>query len=219
MNWSDIMPKNTTQANTKKSLLQWLHTYRTKLALSLFIILVPVLLIVIGYVSPYVQSTRVTFDTEITEESTYVRNFKSLDELEDITLYVDWLTLTKPTETTEGNLEGGSLSFRITYDVENNKDINDVTVTAVLQPLYSNIRNIASPRVIFPFGTTSSQSVFTITHNVSYPINPILFVNVNDPILYLKITYNEVLIDQVNPVQVTEYIRIPLNDDNPERVN
>jgi hypothetical protein len=213
------MPKNTTQLNTKKSFLNWLHTYRTKLALSMFVILIPIMLIVIGYVSPYIQSTRVSFDSELTDESTYVRNFIALDELEDITLYVDWLTLTKPTENVDGNLEGGSLSFRITYDVKNNKDINDVTVTAVLQPLYTNIRNITSPRVIFPYGTTSSQSIFTVVHNVSYPLNPMLFVNINDPILYLKITYNEVLIDQVNPVQVTEYIRVPLSDLNPDKVN
>jgi hypothetical protein len=45
------------------------------------------------------------------------------------------------------------------------------------------------------------------------------FVQLNDPILYLKITYKEILSDRIDPVTVTEYIRIPLSDYNPSRVN
>jgi len=213
------MPNSHTNNPSKPKLLSLFHKYRTKIALSLFLVLTPLLLIVIGYVSPYLQSTRVTFDFEVTEESVYVRNFKSLDDLEDITLYVDWLKLTKPTENEDGSLSNGSMEFRITYEIENNKDINDITVTPVIQPLFSSNRDIAQPRVILPFGLTTSNTVFTSTHNVLYPYRPMFLVSITDPILYLKVTYNEVLSDRVDPVVVTEYISIPLNDLDPDRVN
>ena len=213
------MSNSHTNNTSKPNLLSLFHKYRTKIALSLFLVLTPLLLIVIGYVSPYLQSTRVTFDFEVTEESVYVRNFKSLDDLEDIKLYVDWLKLTKPTENEDGSLSNGSMEFRITYEIENNKDINDITVTPVIQPLFSSNRDIAQPRIILPFGLTTSNTVFTLTHNVSYPYRPMFLVSITDPILYLKVTYNEVLSDRVDPVVVTEYISIPLNDLDPDRVN
>lgn len=213
------MPKQTKNVVTKAQLLSWLHKYRTKLALSLFFIVTPLLLIAIGYITPYRQSTRVSFDNEITEESVYIRNFKSLEELEDITLYFSWLTLVEPIENEDGDLIDGEMSFRIKYEVENNKDINDITVTTVLQPLYTNIRDVApQPKIIFPFGDTSPRNDFTISHNVLYPFSPMFFVQLNDPILYLKITYKEILSDRIDPVTVTEYIRIPLSDFNPSQV-
>jgi hypothetical protein len=204
---------------TKSNLLSLFHKYRTKIALSLFLVLTPLLLIVIGYLSPYLQSTRVTFDLEVTEESVYVRNFKSINELDDITLYVDWLRLTKPTENEDGSLSNGSMEFRITYEAENNKDINDVTVTLVIQPQFSSSRDISQPRVILPFGMTTSNTIFKINHNLLYPYNPMFLVTVTDPILYLRITYNEVLSDRIDPVSVTEYVSIRLSELNPERVN
>jgi hypothetical protein len=103
--------------------------------------------------------------------------------------------------------------------VKHNKDINDITVTPVIQPLFSSNRDIAQPRVILPFGLTTSNTVFTLTHNVLYPYRPMFLVSITDPILYLKVTYNEVLSDRVDPVVVTEYISIPLNDLDPDRVN
>jgi hypothetical protein len=148
------MPKQTKNVVTKAQLLSWLHKYRTKLALSLFLIVTPLLLIAIGYITPYRQSTRVSFDTVLTEESVYIRNFKSLDELEDITIYFTWLALVEPIQNEDGDLNGGSMSFRIKYEIENNKDINDITVTPVLQPLYSNIRSIDSMKSIFTFKDT-----------------------------------------------------------------
>lgn len=213
------MSNRHTNNPSKHNLLSLFHKYRTKIALSLFLVLTPLLLIVIGYISPYLQSTRITFDFEVTEDSVYVRNFKSLDDLDDITLYVEWLTLTKPIENEDGSLSNGSLEFRITYEVENNKDINDITVTPVIQPLFSSIRDIAQPRVILPYGLTTSNTVFILTHNVLYPYRPMFLVSITDPILYLKVTYNEVLSDLVDPVVVTEYVSIPLNELNPNRVN
>lgn len=213
------MSTSHTNNQSKPNLLSLLHKYRTKIALSLFLVLTPLLLIVIGYLSPYLQSTRVTFDQTVTEESVYIRNFKSLDELEDLTLYVEWLRLTKPTENEDGSLSNGSMEFRITYEVENNKDLNDITVTPVLQPLYSSTRDIAQSRVILPFGITTSNTVFTLNHNLLYPYNPMFLVRVTDPILYLKITYNEVLSDRIDPVAVTEYVSIPLSELNPKLVN
>lgn len=209
------MSASHTNNQSKPNLFSFFHKYRTKIALSLFLVLTPLLLIVIGYVSPYLQSTRVTFDSEITEESVYIRNFKSLDDLEDITLYVDWLKLTKPTENEDGSLSNGRLEFRITYEIENNKDLKDIIVTPVIQPLFSSTRDIVQPRVILPFGLTTSKTVFKIDHNVLYPYRPMFLVHITDPILYLKLTYNEVLSDRVDPVAVTEYIAIPLNELNP----
>lgn len=213
------MPKSLDNIQSKPKLFSLLHKYRTKIALSLFLVLTPLLLIVIGYLSPYLQSTRVTFDFEITEESDYVRNFKSLEELEDLTLYVDWISLTKPTENEDGTLTNGSMEFRITYDVENNKDLNDITVTSVLQPLFSNHRDISQSKVILPYGITTSNTIFRLNHNILYPYAPMFLVRISDPVLYLKITYNEILSDRVDPVSVTEYVSIRLSELNPSRVN
>jgi hypothetical protein len=209
------MPKQIQNVVTKVQLLSWLHKYRIKLALSLFLIVTPVFSIAIGYITPYRQSTRVSFDPEITDESVFIRNFKSLDELEDITLYFSWITLMEPIENQDGTLSGGSMTFRIQYEIENNKDINNLFVTPVLQPLYTNIRDVGQQKVILPFGDTD----FTIPHNLLYPFNPLFLVQLNDPILYLKITYKEILNDKIDPVTVTEYIRIPLDAFNPTNVN
>jgi hypothetical protein len=209
------MSNSKATVQTKSNLLSLFHKYRTKIALSLFLVFTPLLLISISYITPYRISTRVSFDTELSEESIYIRNFKSINELDDITLYFKWLAIDEPVENKDGVLTDGSMTFRIRYEIENNKDIRDIRVTPVLQPLYTNIRSIEPMIQIFTFEDTD----INIKHNVLYPYNPMFLVTLTDPILYLRITYNEVLSDRIDPVSVTEYVFIRLSELNPERVN
>lgn len=198
----------------KKSFWKTFHQYRLKIALAAFLIVLPIVLLISAYVSPLVQSTRVSFDQEITEESTYISSFKDIDDLEDITLSFTWNELVIPRASSDGTYEDGEFVFGMSYRLEESIDISNVRVTVSLQPRFTSIRNISREITLSSF---SSRDV-TVAHNVMYPLNPLWFVTINEPTVYIQLMYEKGLAGELEPVTFTEYIKVSLANIDPLEV-
>lgn len=199
---------------SKQSFWIKVHKYRVKIALSLFFIVLPIILLIAAYVSPLVQSQRVAFDQEITEESEFIRSFGNLEDLEDINLSFSWTSLYLPEENEDGTLTGGSYGFTVGYTMDTPIDISSVRIVISLQPRFTNIRDVSSEERL----TLNSERQIFVNHNVNYPINPLWFVTIEDPTVYIKVMYEKGLAGELEPITVTEYVLVSLNDLVPEDV-
>lgn len=196
------------------TLSQKLLKYRTKLFFLLFFIIIPLLFITFSYISAFTNSRQVSFDFELTDQSTYVTGFKSIDQVSPLKLNIDWYLLDLPSENTDGSYYGGNMVFRTSYEIDEGYDIRNVRVTLVLQPLYSDVRNISSETAIYDFTTRD----ISIEHNIAYPYSPMWLIRLDEPVLYIKLEYAQYYVETIDPITVTEYIRMPLSDLNPQNV-
>ena len=200
---------------TKKSFWKTFHQYRLKIALAAFLIIIPVVLLFAAYISPLVQSTRVSFDQEITEESTFISSFKDLQDVEDVYLGFTWKKLILPTEDAEGNLVGGSFVFSVNYNIDENIDISNVRVIVSLQPRFTTFRDVSAEIRLTNY---SSRDVF-VNHNLAYPLNPLWFVTINEPTVYIKLMYDKGVAGELEPITVTEYVKVSLANVDPLEVS
>jgi hypothetical protein len=203
--------KKTTKPLT---LSQKLLKYRTKLFFLLFFIIIPLIFISFSYISAYTTSRKVSFDADITDQSIFVNDFKTIDQVSPLKLNLDWYLLDLPSENTDGSLTDGQMVFRTSYEIDEGYDIRNVRVTLVLQPLFSDVRNISSETAIYNFTTRD----ISVEHSINYPHSPIWLINVNEPVLYIKLEYAQYYVQTIDPITVTEYIRVPLSDQNPQNV-
>ena len=199
---------------SKPSIWLFLHRYRSKIALALFFVVLPIILLIAAYVSPLVQSQRVIFDQEITEESVTIRSFDRLEDVEDMTINFSWSSLTLPEEDDDGILFGGRYGFTMSYTLDAPYDISNVRVVISLQPRFTNIRDVSNEERL----SSSSDRTIFVNHNVNYPINPLWFVTIEEPTVYIRIMYEKGLAGQLEPITVTEYVRVSLKDELPENV-
>lgn len=200
---------------TKKSFWKTFHQYRLKIALAAFIVVIPIVLLFAAYISPLVQSTRVSFDQEITEESTFISSFKDLEDVEDVYLGFTWKELVLPREDTEGNLVGGSFIFSVNYNIDENIDISNVRVIVSLQPRFTTFRDVSAEIRL----TSYSSRDVAVSHNLSYPLNPLWFVTINEPTVYIKLMYDKGVSGELEPITETEYIKVSLANVDPLEVS
>ena len=200
---------------TKKSFWKTFHQYRLKIALAAFLVIIPVVLLFAAYISPLVQSTRVSFDQEITEESTFISSFKDLEDVEDVYLGFTWKKLILPSEDENGNLIGGSFVFSVNYNIDESIDISNVRVIVSLQPRFTTFRDVSDEIRLTNY---SSRDVY-VNHNLVYPLNPLWFVTINEPTVYIKLMYDKGVAGELEPITVTEYIRFSLANIDPLEVS
>jgi len=201
--------------STKKSFWKTFHQYRLKIALAAFLVVLPVVLLFAAYISPLIQSTRVSFDQEITEESTFITSFKDLNDLEDIYLGFTWKELIIPAKDEEGNLVSGRFIFSVNYNMNESLDISNVRVVISLQPRFTTFRNVSNEVILSSY---SSRDVI-VTQNINYPLNPLWFVSINEPTVYIRLMYDKGVSGELNPITVTEYIKVSLVDIDPLEVS
>ena len=209
------MQKTKSNKKTKTSFWTKFHLYRTKIALLSFIVIIPITLILVAYLGPLQDSRSVTFDRTITSESEYFSDFKKLSDLDDLNLEISWLTYRKPVSDGQDNYVNGSFTFNIKYEPADNKNISNVRVQLVLKPLYGTTQDTNNPVTV---NSGSSGSNFTVPHNVIYPYSPLWFINIKDPIVYIKIQYTESFTGNINPIEKTEYAYFSLNGIDPTNV-
>ncbi|MDY0074759.1 MAG: hypothetical protein RBR75_02590 [Acholeplasmataceae bacterium] len=205
------MDKKIKPIQKKKKFWTSVHQNRLKIALSLFIILIPVALILTVYIGAYTNNRKVHFDQTPTENTVYIKKFISHDEIDALTLDISWYELKHPTLNDENILTGGYYKFDLFYQPKTNYDIVSVTVTPVLQTHWTTMRSIGQSQAL----ATHIRQII-VSFDYSLPVKPLWFVEVTDPNLYLKVDYTFISADK--QVTKTAYVIFPLEDINPIRI-
>jgi hypothetical protein len=206
------MNKNIKGQPKKIGFWSWVHLNRIKIAGFLFIAVLPVAFVITVYVGAYANNNRVHFDAEVTAQTTYVNKFVDLDELEAITLTLDWTELKNPQETTDPvGWTGGYYKFTLFYTAKETYTVGNVRVTPVLQTKWTDMRSMIPQQSL----STTVRS-FQLDFNYDLPARPLWFVKVTDPMLYLKVDYTyQTPTGQINK---TEYVSVDLAILSPDRV-
>lgn len=205
------MAKSIVENKKKKTLWGFIHQYRTKIVLLMFLVLVPITLVSVVYIGAYTNNKKVHFDQEVTEETVYLKEFISKDDIDGITLFIDWYELKYPVKNEEDELVGGEYTFDMYYEVKESYEILQVSVTPLLQTPWTNIRSLATQSSL----NLSSRRV-KVPFNYELPVSPLWFVKVTDPNLYLKVDYS--FMSANNQVSKTVYVLFELENINPTRV-
>lgn len=202
----------TKKIEEKPTFWTWLHRNRLKVAISAFLILVPLALVATAYIGSYTANRKVGFDDVVTSDTEMIKKFLEPDEIDAFSLNIVWdeLKNPEPIPDTE-DFAGGYYKFNINYVPNDNFVIKQVTIIPVLQTDWKNLRSIGTPTAI----TTIERPVILV-FNYELPIHPLLFVTVNEPHLYLMVEY--VLTTGGQDVEFTEYVQFSLKDLNPINV-
>ncbi len=199
------------QKEKKYQNLKNFHKNRFKILIWSVLIILPLSLILIAYLGPYITYSSVHFNDETGE---VVRAFDSIDDLELINLKFDWLRLRNPIFDENGDVTTtGYYQFSFNYQSLDTYDITSVVVTPVLQTDWFDYSSMGSAQTLIEDRNTN----MVVSFNYELPQSRLLFVTVTDPILYLKIVISYDLQGEV--MTKTEYVEIPLTAYNPERVD
>lgn len=195
--------------NTNQTFWQWLFKYRAKIGLLTFLIAIPLSLILITYLGPYISNKSVHFDEEKTDVQ---RSFQAIDELEELEIVIDWTRLYHTKYDEDGVIStNGSYTFSMNYETKGAYDISSVSITPVLHTDWFPYYSVGTTTSLY----TSKKSV-TLIWNEEFPMHKLLFVTVNEPNLYLKVEYAYVTLDQT--INKTAYVMYSLDGINPETV-
>ncbi|MDO9629787.1 MAG: hypothetical protein Q7I99_07775 [Acholeplasmataceae bacterium] len=206
--------KNNVKNDTKKSFWLWLHLNRIKIVVISFITVIPVALVLSAYIGAYTNNQKVHFDAEVTSNTVFIKEFTDIEEIDAFELSIVWQELKNPVESEvdgEKVLTGGFYKFNMFYTAKPNYTVNSVTATAVLKTPWTDVRSMAAPA---PLSTTVRS--IQVNFNYDLPLRPLWFVEVSDPILYLKLDYT--FMSAGNPLTKTVYIAFPLENINPKVV-
>lgn len=205
------MAKNVIPIQKPKTFWSQVHKNRIKIALSMFFVLLPIILVFIAYIGTFTNQKKVHFDPAVTEETVFITKFVDPDELDALTLDITWYELRHPVLDDNDELTNGSYTFDIFYTAKENYDVISVSVTPVLKTEWTDLRGMGSLTTLY----TSSRRV-SIPFNYELPVKPLWFIEVTDPILYLKVDYT--FSSAGSQVQKTGYVRLVLENLNPSRV-
>ncbi|MBN2299851.1 MAG: hypothetical protein JXC31_01560 [Acholeplasmataceae bacterium] len=195
----------------KMTFWKWLHKYRLKIVSIAFLVIVPIALILIMYVGSYTANKVVNFDAEVTPDTVEVKEFLDTDGIDAFSLNIVWSKLKYPIlDPNTDELTGGYYEFDITYEAHENYVVKSVFVTPVLQTDWTSLRSLGTKRSL------EIYHIFNIDFNYNLPTNPLLFVKVSEPHLYLKVEY--ILTTGGNDVPMTKYVEFSLKDLNPLNV-
>jgi hypothetical protein len=202
------MPKKQAQ----KTFWMKLHQNRLKVVTITFLVIAPILLVLALYIGSYIGGGRVYFEDTQTDSTEVINDFVGLDGIKHFELFIDWMELKLPSENTEGDLDGGYYRFSVSYVLNGTYNVSEVTMTPVLQVPWSNIRYLGPQTSI-----SNVPRLMTIPYNTVMPVSPMLFINVEDPVLYMKVTY---LLTSVGGTDIenTEYVMFSLDGLNPGNV-
>lgn len=205
------MSKASKNIEQKLNIWQKIHKNRIKIALLLFVILLPIAFVTIVYVGSWNANKKVHFDEVQSDQSVFINSFVSPQDIDALTLDIDWVELKHPALDEENNLTGGYYKFNLFYTAKPNYQVTQVKVTLVLQTPWTNIRSMVNEQ-----GIQTSARSYTVPFNETLPIRPLWFVTVTDPNLYMRVKYTINVAG--TPIEKTAYVVFPLKPINPDRV-
>jgi len=206
--------KNNVSKDRKLNFWSWFHLNRIKLVVLSFLVIIPLTLILTAYIGAYTNNQKVHFDNEISETTVYIKDFTNINDIDAFNLSIVWQELKNPIEVEvvgETMLTDGFYKFNMFYAPKTNYTVNSVNVTAVLKTPWTNVRYIATPA---PLSTTVRSVQVNFNHEL--PLRPLWFVEVSDPILYLKLDYT--FMAAGTQLSKTVYVAFPLENLNPNVV-
>ncbi len=207
-----LPPMKIEKIKPKTSFWAWLHLNRLKIVIIAFLVLVPLSLIFTAYIGSYTANRVVNFDTEITADTVYVKHFLEYDDIDAFSLNIVWTDLKHPhLDANSNELVGGYYIFDIYYEPNESFVVKSVTITPVLQTDWKDLKSIGASTNLLIIPTA-----VLVRFNYNLPVNPLLFVQVNEPHLYLKVDY--VLSTSGTDVSFTKYVEYSLRDINPLNV-
>ncbi len=205
-------PMNKAKNHKKQTFWTWLHQNRIRVFLWAFLIIVPISLVLIAYVGSYTHNRKVHFDQTETAETEYITQFKSIDEISSLDLFIEWDQLRYPDyDQTNDLLYNGYYRFNLWYEAKLNYQINSVVVTPVLQTDWIQMRSIGQATPIYQYNRGMH-----VDFNYNLPTKPLLFVNVKEPNLYLKVMINMTFGGTTS--EQTIYVKFDMSDLNPNLV-
>ncbi|WP_025724623.1 hypothetical protein [Acholeplasma granularum] len=197
---------------------KWLLKYRLKLILFSFLVIIPIIFVVSLYLGDYLRNKNVIFD------ETKITNFKSTSLIQEDLTNHDVIQLHTDDVVIEIKLinynyinyydeTDGKFVFKTRYYEKTNKTINNLKVDLVIQTDWINAKSIQQNiPTTKTFGSDKS-----ISFNHVLPQKPLLFISVNHPNLYVKVSYNLSLpLDQVE--SKTHYFKTYLGDVTPTTI-
>ncbi len=170
---------------------KWLLKYRFLIIIITFVTIIPIAFVTALYVGDYLKYKTVMFDetpvseflgTYITHEETSFHEEINL-ETNDLIVKIKLKSITVPEYYDDTN---GAYTLRVKYQAKSGRTISALSSTMILQTDWVNMKS--SPKNININETYSS--IQTISFNHILPANPLLFVSVQRPHLYVRISYH-----------------------------
>ncbi len=203
-----MRPKN----NEKTTFWQWFNKYRAKIGILVFTIAIPLSLVLIAYIGPYYSNKKVHFDEDKVDVQ---RHFDDIDDLEALSLDIVWTELVYPVYTADDPdeiLSHGQYNFIISYEPKGAYNISSVSITPVLHTDWFAFYSVGTKTSIY----TNARSV-SVLWDEPFPMRKLLFIEVNEPNLYLKVEYAYISADET--INETVYVMYSLKDMNPSEVS
>lgn len=171
------------------SLGKWLLKYRLIIAIVSIFILVPAAFVIALYVGDYLKYQKVTFDQVVVKDfqSTYITTDEALNHQEinlensDVLVKIKLDSYNVPAYYDET----GDYTFRAKYVEKANKAVSNLQITMILQTEWMDAKSA-------PYQTSIAKNYnaqYKITFNQILPHSPLWFVNVERPVLYVKVSY------------------------------
>ena len=200
------MPNNP----SKHSKLLWFHKNRIKILLWTVLTILPLTLVLLAYIGTYNTYSKVLF---VEESGEYIKSFDTIENIDLIDLDFNWDTLKIPTFDDEGEVAStGYYQFKLTYSKVSSYDVTSVNITPVLQTNWLDYSTKGTTTKL----TEGSNTSLLIPFNYELPVRTLLFIQVTDPILYMKVELNYTSAGA--PVNKVYYVKIDLHDINPDQV-
>ena len=218
-------------AKSKSNLYSVLYKYRLFFFIGVFLV-AAVTTVALVYAHPKSVASKITFDSYITDNSEYVKGFVKKEKLKDIQLSINWNLYKAPTESDSG-LTGGQYKFIVSFVSKSTPSIASISVTPLLQVPWAQrvvnettekkewktTRSVGSlTNVLASTATDTKNANLLITFNYSEPFKSIWPISVNEPVLYLKITYEIPSKNTLPAKQVTVYVKQSLRNMTPYNV-
>lgn len=175
----------------KSSFGKWLLKYRLLITLLSIFILIPVIFVIALYVGDYLKYKKVSFDDQvITQFESTSLTYEQETLHEEINLVNTDLIVKIKLESIlvpEYSDETGNYVFKSKYEEVPNKSVSNVRITMILQTDWMDAKSQ-------PYQTSLAKSYGSSTQMLIFsemlPTSPLLFVKVERPHLYVKVTYD-----------------------------
>lgn len=198
--------------NRKPKFSEWIMTYRKLILLVLFFVVLPFIVLVSLYSGTKANGNKVYFDSN---SSTFVKTKKFVDvsKFDAFNLEIDYTEVktlySEVTDEYEVAKEiGKKYTFSFTYE-NNQHNVTNVSITPVLVGPWSSFQALSS-NIALTRGTSRSVS---IDFKKVTPYRPLLFVNIENPYLYLQVKYTNA------GHELISYVSFNLASDNEVKVS
>lgn len=187
----------------KPKIGEFIMAYRKIIILALFFIILPIVVTIGVYTGTKANGEKIYF-AEGSNEHHSARKFVDVEKFDTFNLDVDYYELKHLYDKEDSEkLVGQTYVFYLNY-TKALIDVSDVKITPVLVGPWSTYKSFKNEIKL----TEGSRQLLSVDFQKIAPYAPLLFVKVNNPMLYLKVNY------KTAGIEVTNFVKFDLNSDN-----